>query len=103
MCEVMQLVSFRLKEESMLEAWKEMSLQITLAMRQNASGFISRDSGIDDRGNVYCILRWENKEKMEASRSAFAKGDFEEEKRKFEALVDMQTMRQYEVELFPGA
>ncbi len=102
MNEVMQLVSFRLKEDDMLEAWKEMSAEITIAMRKNAAGFISRDSGMDDKGNIYCILRWESREKMEASRKAFAEGDFAEEKRKFEALVDMQTMRQYEVELFSG-
>ena len=97
---VIQLVSFRLKEESMQEAWKEMSKHITEAMSQDTPGFISRESGVDEEGNIYCILRWESKEQMLASREAFEKGDFEEEKKNFEALVDMQTMKQSLVEVF---
>ena len=100
MKKVTQLVFFKLKEESMLESWKEMSKHITEAMSKNVKGFISRESGIDGDGKVYCILRWESKAQMEASQEAFAEGEFEEEKKKFEALVDMKTMKQSLVKLF---
>ena len=100
MKKVTQLVSFKLKEESMLDSWKEMSKHITTAMNQGAAGLISRESGMDGEGNVYCILQWETKEQMKASQEAFQSGDFEEEKKKFEALVDMSTMKQSLVELF---
>ncbi len=97
---VLQIVSFKLKEEKMLDAWKEMSAGITAAMKQNSKGLIFRESGIDQSGNVYCILKWETKELMLASREAFERGDFEEEKKKFEALVDMSTMKQDLLEVF---
>jgi hypothetical protein len=97
---VLQIVTFKLKEENMLDTWKEMSAGITAAMKQNAKGFIYRESGIDEKGNVYCILKWETVELMMASREAFERGDFEEEKKKFEALVDMSTMKQELLEMF---
>ncbi len=88
--EIIQLVSFELINSNLKEEWKKMSDQISAGL-QGEDGFIYRDSAIDENGKVYCILKWESKEKAEASRKRMQK-KYQDAMESFAKIANMDTM-----------
>lgn len=58
MKEVYILVKFVLTEGAKIEDWKKMSDGITADMK-GTDGLQFRESAVDEKGNVYCILKWD--------------------------------------------
>ena len=56
--EIYILVKFELNEGVKIEDWKKMSDGITADMK-GTDGLISRESAVDEKWNVYCILKWD--------------------------------------------
>ncbi len=55
------LVKFELNEWVKIEDWKKMSDGITIDM-QGTDGLQFRESAVDEKWNVYCILKWDTLE-----------------------------------------
>ncbi len=64
MKKIMVIATLKLNDESLLEDWKVISDKITVDLT-GQDGFISRDSVRGEDGLIYCILKWESKEKQE--------------------------------------
>lgn len=96
---IILLVSFELNDANLIEDWKKMSAGIT-AQLQSVDGFISRDSGVDEAGNVHCMVKWENAEKQKAFRKVLESEEFAENMKEFAKIANMQTMKEVIVELF---
>ena len=88
------MVSFKLKEVSLLDDWRVLSAKINEEM-SSADGLIFRDSAVGEDGLVYCILKWENEEKQQAFRKFLDKdmADNPDKYSDFGRLVDMSTMK----------
>ena len=84
-------------QEGKEDAWKELSDQIQAGISQ-ADGFISRDTGADEEGNHYCIVKFETKEQREANMKA-AMEQFPQLFETFAQVVDMSTMTKTEIDL----
>lgn len=54
------IMSFELNDNSLIDEWKALSKEIDEDIF-DADGFISRDSGIDENGRVYCLVKWQSK------------------------------------------
>ena len=92
-------VSFKLNDGK-LEDWKVLSTQINEDIAK-AKGFISRDSGIDEQENVYCLVKWESQADQEAFlASLMAREDSAEMMAHFGSIVDMATMSNRGIQLF---
>jgi hypothetical protein len=92
-------VSFELNEGK-LEDWKKMSAEIDRDI-SSASGFISRDSGIDENGLVYCLIKWRSKvDQKSFSMALEARKDWPEILKDFERICNMKTMKNQTIALF---
>lgn len=91
MAKIIQIISFELNDENLMEDWKKMSAGISAAL-QNASGFISRDSAVGKDKKVYCVLKWENMEAQETVKKMMETPEMASEMEKFGKIVNMQTM-----------
>ena len=92
MSEIIQFISLELKDKSSAEAWKNMSDKINESLKK-ADGFIYRDSATGEDGKVYCILKWESQEKVDAFQKLMQADEFKNEMNEFSEIVDMQTMK----------
>jgi len=84
---------FELNEWVKIEDWKKMSDHINSEFVW-VDGFLFRDSAIDEKGNVYCIIKWDNSDKQKAFRKDLDK-KFEENPeimKAFWKLVNTETM-----------
>ena len=87
------LVKFQLNEGVKIEDWKNLSDKITTEMK-GTDGLQFRESAVDEKGNVYCILKWDTIEQ----RNVFFEGmqkDMKENPEKyaeFGKLANMETM-----------
>ena len=88
--EIIQLINFELINSNLKEEWKKMSNQISAGL-EGEDGFIYRDSAIDENGKVYCILKWESKEKAEASQKRMQK-KYRNAMESFAKIANMNTM-----------
>ncbi len=87
------LVKFELNEGIDISEWKGMSDEINKDIAW-ADGLQFRDSGVDEKGNVYCILKWDSLEQQVTFRALMDK-QFEanpEIMKEFGRIVDMDTM-----------
>ena len=92
--------SFEL-HEGQLENWKSLSQEIDEDLSRSAEGFISRESGIDADGRVYCLVKWESKAHSEAFMNRLmAMDEWEEMLKQFSSILNMETEQRQEVELF---
>ncbi len=91
MSKIIQVASFELNDENLMEEWKVMSAGISEAMK-NLPGFISRDSAIGESGKIYCVLKWENKENQESARKMIESPEMKSEMEAFAKIANMQTM-----------
>ncbi len=92
MSKILQIVSFELNDQNLLEDWKKMSAGISASLK-NDSGFISRDSAIGKNNKIFCILKWENKEAYEAVKKKLEALEMADEMKAFAKIANMQTMK----------
>ncbi len=91
--------SFEL-HEGQLDNWKELSKHIDTDIAK-AEGFISRDSGIDTDGRVYCIVKWESKEHQEKfMKNLMSQEGADEMMKHFGSIANMETETRKEVSIF---
>ncbi len=86
----MTIAKFKLVDNNLEEKWNELSKKIQTGMTQ-ADGFISRDTGKDEQGNFYCIVKFETIEQKEKNMRE-AEKQYPEMFKVFSELVDMSTM-----------
>ena len=95
------IATLQLNSPDLIEDWKRISAEISTDLKANASGFISRESGIDETGTIYCILQWESLKKSEAFMQTLPlRPDFMEKMADFSRVVDMQSMSKKTINLF---
>lgn len=93
MNKILQIVSFDLNGQNLLEDWKKMSTGIT-AKLQNSPGFISRESAIGRDGKVYCVLHWENMKSQEAVKKMLEAPEMVGEMKAFAVIANLQSMKE---------
>ena len=86
---IYELVQFELNEWISIQDWKIMSDEINKELKK-AEGFISRDSAVDEKWNVYCIIKWEDKETQEKFMKEILSD--EEWMKEFGKFANMKTM-----------
>jgi hypothetical protein len=89
---IIQFATLELRNENLKEEWKKMSDKISSDL-QNVDGFISRDSAYGEDGKIYCILKWESKEKAEAMKKVLESEEFKGAMAAFAEIVNMETMK----------
>lgn len=89
---IVAIISFKLNDKNLLGDWKTMSDGINKSLKE-VDGFIYRDSAIGEDGTVYCILKWENKEKQAAFKKTMETEAFQEKMKDFGKFVNMATMK----------
>lgn len=99
MSNIIQFISLEINDKNLIEAWKKMSAQITNDL-QGAPGFISRDSAIDEAGSVYCILKWESQEHIDAMEKTMNTPEFQEKMKAFGEIVNMESMKSKTLKVF---
>ncbi len=101
MADIKIIATLQLNSPELLEDWKKISADISADLKANATGFISRESGVDDDGLVYCILQWKSVEDSEAfMQSLPLRPDFMENMVEFSRVVNMESMTKKVVTLF---
>ncbi len=91
--------SFEL-HDGQLDNWKKLSKDIDEDISK-AEGFISRDSGIDSDGRVYCLVKWESKAHQEAfMNELMAREEWDEMMNYFASIANMDTDQRQEIQLF---
>jgi len=101
MSDIKIIATHRLNAPELLEDWKRISADITADLQANAKGFVSRESGIDEEGTIYCILQWNSREESEAfMQSLPMRPDFMEKMAEFTRVVNMETMSKKIIDLF---
>ncbi len=93
MAKIIQIVSFELNDENLMEEWKGMSAGISESLK-NAPGFISRDSAVSKDKKIYCVLKWEDMASQEAVRKMLESSEMEEEMKGFAKVANMSTMKE---------
>lgn len=96
---IIQLINFELNNNNQKDDWKKMSDKINEDLK-NADGFIYRDSAIGEDGKVYCILKWESKEKAEAMQKKLEADEYKSAMEAFAKIANMNTMKSETLSVF---
>ena len=91
------IAKFKLKNPDLEDQWQELSTGIQQGISQ-APGFISRDTGVDEKGVHYCVVKFNSREEREKNMKKSQKM-FPEMFKKFNDIVDIDTMEKIEIEL----
>jgi len=101
MADIKIIATLQLNSPDLLEDWKHISADISADLQANAKGFVSRESGIDEGGMIYCILQWNSIQDSEVFMQTLPmRPDFMEKMAEFSRVVNMQTMSKKIIELF---
>ena len=101
MSDIKIIATLQLNAPELIEDWKRISADITADLHANATGFISRESGIDEEGLVYCVLQWKSREDSESfMQSLPMRSDFMEKMAEFSRVVKMESMTKKIINLF---
>lgn len=93
------IMSFELHQRQ-LENWKTLSKEIDIDIAK-ADGFISRDSGIDEDGRVYCLVKWQSKTQQETFRRQLEAGNnWGDMMTKFASIANMETATNQQITIF---
>ncbi|KAA0444631.1 MAG: hypothetical protein FXV80_03835 [Candidatus Thioglobus sp.] len=93
-------MSFELNDKNQLENWKQLSKEIDEDICK-ADGFISRDSGIDEDGRVYCLVKWQSKTQQQNFRKQLeSRPEWQQMMQHFGAIANMETASNKEIEIF---
>ena len=87
-------VKFELNEWIKIEEWKKLSDKINSEIKWT-DGLQFRDSAVDEKWNVYCILKWDTIEQRTVFFNNMQK-DFKENPEKMEEfwkIANMETMK----------
>ena len=101
MANIKIIATLELNSPNLLDDWKKISADISADLNANATGFVSRESGVDENGLVYCILQWNSIEDSEAfMQSLPLRPDFMEKIADFARVVNMESMTKKVIGLF---
>lgn len=93
-------MSFELNDKNLLENWKNLSKEIDKGIAK-ADGFVSRDSGIDEDGRVYCLVKWQSKTHQENFRKQLEnRAEWPEMMQRFGSIANMETAINKAIEIF---
>ena len=100
MGEYLKVVSFELNDENLLNDWKVFSKEIDEDFA-SVEGFISRESGIDENGRIYCIVKWQSKTHQEEFMQRLTSSeDYPKIMEHFGSIANMDTMTPNNLEVF---
>ena len=100
MSECFEMMSFELHNEDLMNDWRALSKEIDADIA-NAEGFISRDSGVDENGRVYCLVKWQSKNHQKAFMQALeARSEWPQMMQQFGSIANMETAKNQTIELF---
>ncbi len=100
MSEYFVIVSFELNSKDLLEDWKTLSKEIDEDIAQ-ADGFISRDSGVDENGRIYCLIKWQSEAHHQTFRQQLeARESWPKNMERFGAIANISTMTPNNLEVF---
>lgn len=98
--EYFAIVSFELNDKDLLKDWKILSKEIDEDIAK-ADGFISRDSGMDESGRVYCLVKWQSEAHQQNFRQQLeARESWPKTMERFGAIANMSTMTPNNLEIF---
>lgn len=94
MAETIEIVTFRLKEGTDVAAFIAETVSMEREFLGKLKGFMNRDTGMSDNGDVVVVLHWESPEDAQASINKFVDA---EETKAFTSMIDMATfiMKRY--------
>lgn len=93
-------MSFELNDKNLLEDWKILSKEIDKDIAR-ADGFVSRDSGIDEDGRVYCLVKWQSKAHQENFRKQLeSRAEWPEMMQQFSNIANMESAINKAIEIF---
>ena len=84
------IVNFKLVDNKLEDKWYEMSANIQAGISRS-EGFILRDTGKDENGNYYCIIKFESAELADKNKIE-AQKKYPEMFELFNKIVDVKTM-----------
>ncbi|SMN00433.1 hypothetical protein SPONL_1310 [uncultured Candidatus Thioglobus sp.] len=100
MSEYFVIMSFELNDKNLMDDWKALSKEIDEDIAK-AEGFISRDSGVDEDGRVYCLVKWKSKMHQENFRTQLeTRIDYAEIMQDFARIGNMETSVNQMIEVF---
>ncbi|WP_428087623.1 hypothetical protein [Candidatus Thioglobus sp.] len=100
MSEYFVTMSFELNDENLMNDWKALSKEIDEDISK-AEGFISRDSGVDEAGRVYCLVKWQNKTHQENFMQALeSKPEWPKMMQHFSSIANMDTAVNQAIDIF---
>jgi len=100
MSEYFVIMSFELNEKDLIDDWKALSKEIDEDIAK-ADGFISRDSGIDEHGRVYCLVKWQSKAHQETFKKLLeARQEWPQMMQHFSSIVNIETSTNQAIEIF---
>ncbi len=100
MSEYFVIMSFELNDKNLISDWKKLSHEIDQDIAK-ADGFISRESGIDAQGRVYCLVKWQSKAHQENFRKALeSRAKWPQMMQHFGSIANMETANNQNIALF---
>ncbi len=100
MSEYFVIMSFELNDKNLVNDWQALSKEIDTDI-QKADGFIARDSGIDENGRVYCLVKWQSEAHQNAFRKALeARQQWPDMMAHFSSIANMETANNQTITLF---
>lgn len=100
MSEYFVIVSFELNEKALIDDWKTLSKEIDEDIAK-ADGFISRDSGIDENGRVYCLVKWCSKTHQETFKKQLeSRQEWSQTMQRFSSIGNIETSTNQTIEIF---
>ena len=96
MAETVEIVTFRLKEGVCVAAFISETISMEREFLGKLKGFMNRDTGISDDGDVVVVLHWVSPEDAQASINKFVDA---EETKAFTSMIEMESfvMKRYEL------
>ncbi|MDC9714406.1 MAG: hypothetical protein PSN36_01080 [Gammaproteobacteria bacterium] len=100
MSEYFVIMSFELNEKNLMSDWQALSKEIDEDIVK-ADGFISRDSGVDENGRVYCLVKWQSKAHQENfMKQLESRPEWSEMMQYFGSIANMETSTNQTIEIF---
>lgn len=94
------ILSFDLNDKNLIDDWVILSKEIDEDISK-AKGFIARDSGVDEHGRVYCLVKWQSKTHQENFRKQLeAKDEWPQMMQRFNSIANMKTSTNKTIEIF---
>lgn len=90
MSKTFEIVTFRLKQGVSNDAFKEETMSMERNFLGKLPGFVDRDTGISDDGEVAVVLHWKSAEDAQSSIDKFVES---EGTKAFTSMIDMDTFK----------